>query len=461
MKKTILFTIISLINICGYAKTFRVGDFEYETSKKSLYTNGVKLKKDYSNKQEVTIPETVYYAGQKYTVGSIDNNAFKDNKNIQQITVPGSVYFMDSFSFKGLKNLKMIKVQPATQELDDLIKDNLKKVKKLPSFIEDLVIGFSTFANCESLETIDLSERKTLIAIPKNLYGTKAWGMSYPFENCKSLKTVISGGIEFSTYNLKAFKGCHQLETLITGTTNPSKYEKLLEKDCPFMTQVFPKISGMSDEQYLTYLNDNSQSYSIKEDQKQSSQINQEIKPIEVTMQGQQFRLTEDIMTIPMQRKDLNGNICALLKVMVPKKGLTFEGNVIGPVEHKNNNAYWVYLSPGTQKIKINIPGEKTKELDLNNYEGLNSFESKRVYEYSFDTSPTQEMTLRFSPKEATILIDGKLYDNGVGEVHVDLPLGEHSYIVAAKGYVTTEGIVKLTSNGPANIIVNLSQTND
>ncbi len=157
-----------------------------------------------------------------------------------------------------------------------------------------------------------------------------------------------------------------------------------------------------------------------------------------------------------MQRKDLNGNICALLKVMVTKKGLSFEGNVIGSVEQKNGNQYWVYLSPGTKKIKINVPGEKTKVLDLDEYPDFPAFESKRIYEYSFETTPTQKLNLTYSPQNAMILIDGNLYDGLNGEIHVDLPLGEHSYMVVAKGFVTSEGVVKLTANGQSNINVNL-----
>lgn len=50
MKKTLFLIISIIICLSGYSKSFRVGDFEYETVKKSLYVNGVKLKKDYSQK---------------------------------------------------------------------------------------------------------------------------------------------------------------------------------------------------------------------------------------------------------------------------------------------------------------------------------------------------------------------------------------------------------------------------
>lgn len=322
----------------------------------------------------------------------------------------------------------------------------------------NLIVDLNAFFYCESLETIDLSDRRTLILEPKKLNG-KIFGST--FANCISLKTIIAGDIEFDSDNLKTFKGCHQLENVIIGKTNPSKYENRFEKDCPFMTEIFPKISKMSDEQYLSYISNDSKTAETIEDNTQYPQDSHNPNLVEMNGQGQKLRLSEDIMTVPIQRKDLNGNVCALIKVFVSKKGLTFDGNVIGAVEHKNGCQYWVYVSPGTKKVRINVPGEKQNVLDLDEYNDFQTFESKKIYEYSFETLPTQEVSLKFAPKDATVLIDGKLYDNYNGEIHTHLPLGEHTYIIAAKGYVTTEGIVKLTSNGPANIIVNLNIDND
>ncbi|MCM1022106.1 MAG: hypothetical protein NC343_07445 [Muribaculum sp.] len=60
-------------------------------------------------------------------------------------------------------------------------------------------------------------------------------------------------------------------------------------------------------------------------------------------------------MTVPMQRLDANNEICALVKVVLPKRDVQFEGNVVGEPIFKTNE-YWVYLTPGTKMLKIKAP---------------------------------------------------------------------------------------------------------
>ena len=54
-----------------------------------------------------------------------------------------------------------------------------------------------------------------------------------------------------------------------------------------------------------------------------------------------------------------------------------------------------------------------------------------------------QKLVINYTPKEAMVLIDSKPY-KGNGRVEAELPLGEHTYMIAATGYVTAEGMVKL-----------------
>lgn len=226
-----------------FGKTFRIKSFEFETNKHSLFMNGVTLKKDFSNDRKVVIPEKVTYEGVEYTVDKIGDNAFKDNKAITSVVIPGSVFSISAKAFKGLKSLTEISLSPTSPELiNQLFNLNKEAKNKLNS---DLVIGFSSFADCSSLRTVDFSNRKVIILVPKNIYGTKAWGISYPFENCKSLKTVLFGDVELSTYDLKTFKGCHSIEKfeVANASFDMSKVKKLFEEDCPFMTDVYPNMA--------------------------------------------------------------------------------------------------------------------------------------------------------------------------------------------------------------------------
>lgn len=246
--------LIILLAVClsnvMFGKSFRVKSFEFEQDKKSLFPNGVILKKDFSKERNVVIPEKVTYEGVEYTVEKIGDNAFKDNKEVTTVVISGSVYYIDKSAFKGLKSLTEISSLPTSSELKNLFV-SLNKGKK-DQLRCDLIIGFSSFADCTSLRTVDLSNRCVLVFVPKNLYGTKAWGMNYPFENCKSLKTVLFGDADFSAFDLKIFKGCHSIERfeVADASYDMSKVKKLFEADCPFMTDVYPTMaySGVGNE---------------------------------------------------------------------------------------------------------------------------------------------------------------------------------------------------------------------
>ena len=69
----------------------------------------------------------------------------------------------------------------------------------------------------------------------------------------------------------------------------------------------------------------------------------------------------------------------------------------------------------------------------------------------------TQTLTIKFKPNNATVLVDSRPYQ-GDGKVEMTLPVGEHSYVIAAVGYITAEGTVKLNEYAPRTIEENLSR---
>ena len=52
------------------------------------------------------------------------------------------------------------------------------------------------------------------------------------------------------------------------------------------------------------------------------------------------FSMQMEPMTVEMQRKDNNGEVCALVKVIIPTAQATFEGNLIGRSYYKTSE-YW------------------------------------------------------------------------------------------------------------------------
>lgn len=82
--------------------------------------------------------------------------------------------------------------------------------------------------------------------------------------------------------------------------------------------------------------------------------------------------------TVPIQRKDLNGQVCALVKVIMPGEKVVFEGSVIGECPYKTSE-YWCYLSPGTKSLKIKYPNLNPLLVDFTEYFG-SGVKSNRIY---------------------------------------------------------------------------------
>ena len=91
------------------------------------------------------------------------------------------------------------------------------------------------------------------------------------------------------------------------------------------------------------------------------------------------FSILMEPMTVPMQRKDLNGNICALIKVILPSPQAVFEGNVIGDCQYKTAE-YWCYLSPGSKFLNIKYPGCEPLMIKFTDLIGQ-GVQSKTIYE--------------------------------------------------------------------------------
>ena len=90
-----------------------------------------------------------------------------------------------------------------------------------------------------------------------------------------------------------------------------------------------------------------------------------------------------DLSAATHPREDLNGDICALVKVQMRfnEAAVSFGGNVMGDVQEQKNE-YWVYLTQGTKRLKIthpNYPQLLVVFADVSNGE-IKALESKMTY---------------------------------------------------------------------------------
>ena len=159
-----------------------------------------------------------------------------------------------------------------------------------------------------------------------------------------------------------------------------------------------------------------------------------------------------DLSASTSPRLDLNNLPCALVKVQLAAADAQFDGNVLGDCEYKAGE-YWVYMSQGSYQLKIRHPNFVPLTVNFRDY-GIRGVESKVTYVLTLlkpqgvQEVQKQKLIINYTPKDAMVLIDSKPY-KGNGRVEEEFPLGEHTYVIAATGYITAEGTIKLNANGP------------
>lgn len=92
-------------------------------------------------------------------------------------------------------------------------------------------------------------------------------------------------------------------------------------------------------------------------------------------------QLMQDLSGSTYEVKDINNESAALIKVLYPQPNATFDGNVL-ETEFKDGE-YWVYVTKGTQRLKIHLPEQSTITLEFGEY-GIQSVDGKMTYAIEF-----------------------------------------------------------------------------
>ncbi len=165
---------------------------------------------------------------------------------------------------------------------------------------------------------------------------------------------------------------------------------------------------------------------------------------------------TNDLTASTHERKDLNGESCALIKVQLATDGAQFSPNVMGTVDYKVNE-YWVYLPTMNKHLEVKHPNFLTKDVVFANY-GVKKLEPKTTYSLVLSmpgTGTTQQMVtsqylmFKLEPKDAIVEVNGEAWVNNDGTASKFVPFGEYSYTVQAKNYHPYSGTA--TVNDPNN----------
>lgn len=116
-------------------------------------------------------------------------------------------------------------------------------------------------------------------------------------------------------------------------------------------------------------------------------------------------------MTVPMQRKDANGEVCALVKVQIPVSDVQFEGSIVGDPIFKANE-YWVYIPSDTKRIDIKVPGHYTTSVYFEKV-GI-PIKSKFIYYLTLSSKDQQYQEINASENQEDTRSDSEIFENAI-----------------------------------------------
>lgn len=148
-----------------------------------------------SDVTDVNIPETVSSFGKTYTVTSVENDAFKDNKNIVSVTLPKTIKNIGQSAFTGIGATSITFAEGTVVEsVGDFAFSWAKSLKSivLPEGIVDLPTG--AFENSDAIESMTM---------PATLKSFRNGALT----NCVKLATLVFTGDAAPTLESN-FDGC-------------------------------------------------------------------------------------------------------------------------------------------------------------------------------------------------------------------------------------------------------------
>ena len=165
-------------------------------------------------------------------------------------------------------------------------------------------------------------------------------------------------------------------------------------------------------------------------------------------------RMETDITArVTAPKRDQNGEVCALIRIVTTVKDLMFEPDALGITARENKpGEIWLYVPRGARRISI----MHDKYGVLRNYFYPDIIDKSTVYEMEVrvndgtshepvDTN-TQLLVMRPDPADATIYIDDEKVPTEKGPFTATMKKGSHTYRVEAPMYASEAGVVDLGS---------------
>ncbi|MBR5573401.1 MAG: leucine-rich repeat protein [Paludibacteraceae bacterium] len=158
--------------------------------------------------KKIAIPAEISYKGYKYSVTSIEYNAFYDCRNLTSITIPNSVTSIGSRAFDDCRNLTSITIPNCVTSIGSWAFSATPWYENYAKGKDVVYIGKVLYdCNNANLSTVVVREGTTSIT-------------SYAFSGCKSLQSIsIPNSVRYIDYT--ALKECSSLAKITIDDGNP------------------------------------------------------------------------------------------------------------------------------------------------------------------------------------------------------------------------------------------------
>lgn len=152
--------------------------------------------------EEVTVPGVVKYGGKDYTITQLDG-IFSNNQTLKKVTLPKSVTSLSN-TFNGCTLLSEVVNTEQIQRFGYSTFSNCSSLKSI-DMSNCEVINSNAFDNCKNLQSVNLKKCKTI--------------ESYAFQNCSNLQSV--GNLSTcTTIGESAFQSCSSLKSIDISNCN-------------------------------------------------------------------------------------------------------------------------------------------------------------------------------------------------------------------------------------------------
>lgn len=185
--------------------------------------------------------------------------------------------------------------------------------------------------------------------------------------------------------------------------------------------------------------------------------ISQSVWADDISVLG--FRLLETDLTANTrgtEKRDMNGDKAALIKIVTPERGFLFNGGSLGIVGTEEKAAeIWLYVPPRAQKLTI------THQVFgvLRDYYYPVSIQGGRTYEMLLDIGTGRYVTITTSQAKSDVTVDGEYL--GKSPIYNRyMTYGRHAVFTQNGIYEAQDTIIVATSDAKTTKVANIEMRN-